>query len=132
MTKIVRIIARLNTGGPAIHTILLSGGLNRAGYEDILVSGHVSESEGDMSYLAGWNNVQVRFIPELGVEISFWNDVKSFYKLYNMIRTEKPDIVHTHTAKAGGAGQGSGSFGGNPDKGPYIPWPYIRRVLQSA
>lgn len=92
-------------GGPAIHTVLLSEALNKDGYKDILVCGRVSESEGDMAYFAKDKNVVPVVIPELGRDISLVNDIKAFYKLYKLIRAERPDIVHTHAAKAGTLGR---------------------------
>ena len=74
MATIVRIISRLNVGGPAIHTILLTDGLNRLGHRDILVAGRVSASEGDMRYLADEKGVRPVVIPELGREIDAKND----------------------------------------------------------
>ncbi|MCP4399100.1 MAG: hypothetical protein GY801_17590, partial [bacterium] len=50
--SLVRLIARLNVGGPAIHTILLTKLLNPERFHTTLVAGQVSPSEGDMSYLA--------------------------------------------------------------------------------
>ena len=104
-TKILRIIARLNIGGPAIHTILLTAGLDKTQFESILVTGVVSEGEGDMSYLASKYGVKPIVIPELGREIGWKNDLTALYKLFRLIRTEKPEIVHTHTAKAGTLGR---------------------------
>ena len=52
MAKVLRVITRLNIGGPAIHAILLSSGLNKDSFKDILICGKASESEGDMTYLA--------------------------------------------------------------------------------
>lgn len=112
--KIVRIITRLNIGGPAIHTILLSSALNAGGYEDVLVCGKTAGSEGDMLHLAKDNNVEPVLIPELGRDISFRNDVTSFLKLYSLIKKERPDIVHTHTAKAGTLGRLAAIFNGVP------------------
>ncbi|MBU1147597.1 MAG: glycosyltransferase family 4 protein [Candidatus Omnitrophica bacterium] len=110
--KIVRIIARLNIGGPARNAVLLAEGLS--GYphgnawETVLVCGEVSESEGDMMYLAGEKGIRPVIVPELGRELSFWDDWKAFWKIYGIIRREKPDIVHTHTAKAGALGRLAG------------------------
>ncbi|MBC8176596.1 MAG: glycosyltransferase family 1 protein, partial [Deltaproteobacteria bacterium] len=50
--KILRIITRLNIGGPSIHVSLLTKGLDPERFESILVSGNVSDLEGDMSYVA--------------------------------------------------------------------------------
>lgn len=114
--KIIRIIARLNVGGPAIHTILLSSALNANGYEDILICGQPSEFEGDMTHLAHGKNLKPYLIPELGREISLVKDIKAFFKLYSLMRREKPDIVHTHTAKAGALGRLAAILAGVPIK----------------
>lgn len=103
--KVVRVIARLNIGGPSIHAILLSHSLNKKGCEDILVCGKISESEGDMMYLAREQNVDPILIPELGRDIHLKNDLKSFFKLLKLMRKERPDIVHTHAAKGGALGR---------------------------
>ncbi len=113
---IVRIIARLNIGGPAIHTVLLSKELNNRGYRDVLVCGKVSQSEGDMIYFANENGVTPIVVPELGREISLVKDIKAFFSILKIIRHEKPDIVHTHTAKAGTLGRLAAIFAGVPVK----------------
>ncbi len=105
MKKVIRIISRLNIGGPAIHTVLLSDALNNDGYKDTLICGCVSDREGDMSYLTENKNINRIVIPELGREISFKNDIRAFLKLRSIIRRERPDIVHTHAAKAGALGR---------------------------
>jgi len=114
LKKTIRIIARLNIGGPAIHAILLNSGLNKDGYKDILISGSVSESEGDMLYLAREHGVEPVIISELEREISFWKDFKAFLKLFGIMRRERPDIVHTHTAKAGALGRLAAMMAGVP------------------
>ncbi|MEE9118860.1 MAG: hypothetical protein V3U02_09765, partial [Calditrichia bacterium] len=73
--KILRIIARLNVGGPAIHTILLSYELDKLGYQTILVKGSEGQSEGNMMDLAGAKGVKPIVIPELGREIGLKNDL---------------------------------------------------------
>lgn len=103
--KIVRVLTRLNIGGPAIHTILLSSELNKDGYKDILVCGRVSEHEGDMAYLAAAKGVAPLFIEELRREISPIRDARAFFRLYTLMKKERPAIVHTHTAKAGTLGR---------------------------
>jgi glycosyltransferase involved in cell wall biosynthesis len=106
--KVLRIIARLNIGGPAIHTILLTEGLNKDKFDSLLVSGIVGDGEEDMSYLAEEKGIKPIIIPELGRKISFKNDLIAFWKLYKLIRRESPDIIHTHTAKAGTLGRLAG------------------------
>ncbi|MFA5410281.1 MAG: glycosyltransferase [Candidatus Omnitrophota bacterium] len=103
--KVLRIIARLNIGGPAIHTILLTEGLDGRRFESLLVYGRLSQGEGDISYYAREKNIATHFVPELKRELNFFSDIIAFYKIYKIIITEQPDIVHTHTAKAGGVGR---------------------------
>ena len=112
--KILRIIARLNIGGPAIHVILLADELDRLGYETVLVKGSEGAAEGNMMDLAEAKGIKPVVIPELGREIGIKNDLKAFYKLYRLIRKEKPDIVHTHTAKAGTLGRIAARLAGVP------------------
>ncbi|MFQ6014045.1 MAG: glycosyltransferase [Anaerolineae bacterium] len=103
--KVVRVIARLNIGGPAIHTILLTAGLNRRRFESLLVSGIEAEHEGNMLTLAAAKGVQPLIITELGREIDLRRDAKVLVRLYHLFREEGAQIVHTHTAKAGFLGR---------------------------
>lgn len=103
--KIVRIIARMNIGGPAMHAVLLTEGLNGGTFSSILVTGTVSKNEGDMLYFARQRGVTPLIIPELGREISWRDDLTALWKLYRLLMRERPDIVHTHTAKAGTLGR---------------------------
>ncbi|HEY0077672.1 MAG TPA: glycosyltransferase [Pyrinomonadaceae bacterium] len=105
--RIVRIIARLNVGGPARHVAWLTAALARAGHESVLVSGTVAPGEDDMSYFAAALGVEPVVIPEMSREISP-KDVLTIWKLYRLLVRLKPDIVHTHTAKAGTAGRLAG------------------------
>ena len=106
-TKVIRIIARLNVGGPAKHVVWLTLGLFEAGYDSLLVAGKVPEGEEDMSYFAYELAVTPRYIPEMSREISL-NDAVTVMKLFRLFRRERPDIVHTHTAKAGTVGRLAG------------------------
>ncbi|MDD4939047.1 MAG: glycosyltransferase [Candidatus Omnitrophica bacterium] len=106
--KVLRIIARLNVGGPAIHTILLTEGLDKSRFQSLLICGSVGEGEGDMSDYAARKNVTPILIPELKRQLSLRDDLTAFFKLFNIIRRERPDIIHTHTAKAGALGRLAG------------------------
>lgn len=103
--KVLRIIARLNIGGPAIHVSLLTKGLNPERFTSLLAAGNLSPHEGDMSYLVDPEAMTLVPIPELQREISFSQDIQSLIKLFRLLIKEKPDIVHTHTAKAGTVGR---------------------------
>src|ERR1044071_9232794 len=105
--KVVRIIARLNVGGPAKHVVWLTSGLEEAGYRSLLVAGSVPEGEGDMGYFAEESGVTPLYIPEMSREISL-KDAVTTWKLFRLLLREKPDIVHTHTAKAGTVGRVAG------------------------
>ena len=108
--KVVRVIARLNIGGPAIHTILLTDGLNKDKFDSLLVCGTIAQDEGDMLYYARARNVVPYIIPELRRELNPLNDAIAFLKIYKLLRRENPDIIHTHTAKAGTLGRLAGIF----------------------
>jgi glycosyltransferase involved in cell wall biosynthesis len=103
--RILRIIARLNIGGPAIQAILLSGSAIEQRYRSMLVCGQISPGEGDMSYLAQENDVKPVIVPELSREIFPLNDFFCFIALRRIIRKCHPLIVHTHTSKAGTLGR---------------------------
>ena len=101
----MRIIARLNIGGPAIHVAVLTHGLDPAIFESTLISGTVSPFEGDMTYLVDSSDRKPIIISELQRELNFKKDLKSLFRLLKILGQEKPDIVHTHTAKAGAIGR---------------------------
>ena len=103
--KVARVIARLNVGGPAIHTILLTAGLDRTRFEPLLVTGVVGPHEGDMLNLAAEKGVSPVFLTELGREIHPWRDLVTFVRLFRLFRRQRPKVVHTHTAKAGMVGR---------------------------
>lgn len=110
--KVVRIIARLNIGGPAIHVILLSEGLKE--YETVLVKGMEADSEGDMMDLAHERGVKPVIVDRLGRDLNVVRDLSTLWHLYRLLRKERPDIVHTHTAKAGTLGRIAARLAGVP------------------
>lgn len=105
--KVVRIIARLNVGGPARHVAWLTAELPRAGYDSVLVAGVVPPGEDDMTYFARAQGVQPIIVAEMSREISL-KDAVTIWKLYRLFLRERPGIVHTHTAKAGTVGRIAG------------------------
>lgn len=112
--KVVRVIARLNIGGPAIHSIILTKMLDSDRFESFLVAGTPEKSEGDMTYLAKELGVRPEVINELGRSISWKDDLIAFVKLYRILRRIRPHIVHTHTAKAGTLGRLAAMLAGVP------------------
>ena len=67
--KILRIIARLNVGGPARHVVWLTEGLQDSEFQSTLIAGRVPDGEEDMSYLAEQNGVTPVFIDEMSREL---------------------------------------------------------------
>ena len=105
--KIVRIIARLNVGGPARHVVWLNEALQDEGFESVLLTGRVPEGEEDMAYFASELGVRPVFIEEMSRELST-NDLISLWKVYKHLVREMPNILHTHTAKADTVGRIAG------------------------
>ncbi len=102
--KILRIIARLNVGGPARHVVWLSGALNDGEYTTKLIAGTVPDGEEDMSYFAAEHGVEPTYLKEMSRELSV-KDAVSIWKLFREMCEFRPDVVHTHTAKAGTVGR---------------------------
>lgn len=99
--KILRIIARLNIGGPAIHVHLLTKCLDSKKFQSTLLTGKISPQEGDMGYLFDSQDEKPIIIPGLQREINPVMDLKVLFKIFKTLNEENPDIVHSHTAKAG-------------------------------
>ncbi len=103
--RVLRVIARLNVGGPALHVSYLARGLAGRGYETTLVAGDVGRGEESMAFVAEQAGVDVVRLPGLSRELSPIRDLVATVRLAGMIRRLRPDIVHTHTAKAGAVGR---------------------------
>ncbi len=101
----MRIIARLNIGGPAIHAVLLSSCLDRNRFETLLVTGEKEPREGDMSYLARRARIEAVVIPQMRRSLNPLLDLIAFFKICGLISRFRPQILHTHTAKAGTLGR---------------------------
>ena len=90
----------MNVGGPAIQVTGLIKGLSSTEYEQLLVTGYCEEDEAD--YLLE-NNIELSEvrIDGLGRSIQPWSDLSSLWKIRQLMKSFRPDVVHTHTAKAG-------------------------------
>src|SRR5215211_1109692 len=103
--RVLRVIARLNMGGPALHVAYLTHGLRERGYATTLVAGEVTRGEDSMEFVAGELGVEVQRLAELRRDISPLRDIRAMLNLARLIRRERPTILHTHTAKAGAVGR---------------------------
>jgi glycosyltransferase involved in cell wall biosynthesis len=95
--RILRLIARMNLGGPAHHVTVLSTRFDSRKCEALLVTGKVGRGEEEHTA----PGVQVRYLPSLGPDIRPREDLRSLLALIRLIRAFRPDIVETHTSKAG-------------------------------
>jgi len=102
--KVMQIIARMNVGGPAVIVAELMRGLDKSAFEQILVTGYCDENESDYLDTVATDIKAVR-IAGLGRSVSLIADLKAFFGLVSLIRKYKPDVIHTHTAKAGVLGR---------------------------
>jgi len=103
--RVLRVIARLNVGGPSLHVAYLSSELDKRGYETVLAAGRVGPGEGSMEYVARERGVEPVFISSLQREVEPLGDIESARHLLELIRRHRPHILHTHTAKAGAVGR---------------------------
>jgi glycosyltransferase involved in cell wall biosynthesis len=103
--RVLRVIARLNVGGPALHVSYLTEELDKIGYETLLVAGKVSANEGSMEYAARSRGIEPVYVPSLQREISPIVDAAAVAKVLGLIREFRPHVLHTHTAKAGAVGR---------------------------
>jgi glycosyltransferase involved in cell wall biosynthesis len=102
--RVMRIIARMNVGGPAVQVSGLMRGFNAVDFDHRLYTGHCAADEADYLETVA-TDVQVIRIDGFGRRVSFGGDIRAFISLVKEISTFKPHIIHTHTAKAGFLGR---------------------------
>jgi len=101
---VLRVIARLNVGGPARQAVSLTARLRDRGYATVLLHGDLSRGEGDMSHLAAAAGVRPVRVPGLRRELGA-HDVVALWEVARWMRRLRPRVLHTHTAKAGAIGR---------------------------
>ena len=102
--RVLRVIARMNVGGPAWQVSVLTRGLDTSRFEIRLIVGDVGGGEADFVELRDPDLPLVK-IPALGRNVRFGDDLRAFIAIRREIRLFRPDIIHTHTAKAGVLGR---------------------------
>lgn len=101
---VMQIIARMNVGGPAVIVADLMRGLDSSRFKQTLVTGYCDENEADYLDTVA-TDIQATRIAGLGRSISPLADARAFFALVAMIKRTNPDVIHTHTAKAGVLGR---------------------------
>lgn len=101
----MRVITRMNVGGPALHVAELTKGLDASRFESVLVTGVPGPEEGDMLELRPdlRNDLGDRLVvlAEMKRDPRPWDDARALLRLTRLIADYEPDIVDTHLAKAG-------------------------------
>jgi glycosyltransferase involved in cell wall biosynthesis len=104
MPKVLRIINRLNLGGPTYNAAYLTKHLSSK-YETMLLAGMKDDTEASSEFIVRDMGIEPQYIADMHRSINPMNDVKAFFEIIKIIRQFKPDIVHTHAAKSGALGR---------------------------
>jgi len=103
--RIVHVIARLNVGGAALHVLQLACEQQRRGHDVVVVAGTLAAGEESMAYVAADLGVNVHQLSALQRELSPRADLAVIRDLRGILRVNRPDVLHTHTSKAGATGR---------------------------
>jgi len=101
--RVLRVITRLNVGGPATHVTVADRGLGARGWDTLLVHGAVGSNEVEIDLDA--LDIPARRLPSLHRAIDPIADARSLASLIRIIRAYRPDVIHTHLSKAGLVGR---------------------------
>src|SRR5262245_2798906 len=100
--RVLHVITRLIVGGAQENTIASVLGLRqRPGMDVRLVSGHSPGTEGSLESVVAAHPNLLLILPELVRPVHPWKDLLALRKLTALFRAERPDVVHTHSGKAG-------------------------------
>ena len=102
--RVLRIIARMNVGGPAVQVSGLMRGFDQELFEHELLTGYCAADEADYLEKVATDVKAIR-IDGLGRSIKPRADLTALFAIVKEIRRFKPDVIHTHTAKAGVVGR---------------------------
>lgn len=112
--RVTQVITRLIVGGAQETAILCGALLDRARFHAEIVTGPETGSEGDLFAECAARGVPLRFEPSLVREIDPLRDPVSVVRLTALFRRTRPDIVHTHSSKAGIVGRAAARLAGVP------------------
>jgi len=111
--RILSVVTRFGAGGPPISVLQLARGMKKFGYQTVIAAGSCSAQDADMSYLLNEHD-KVEWVPSMSRNIAPGSDFIALLQLIRLVRKYKPDIIHTHTAKAGVLGRLAGWVTGTP------------------
>ena len=128
--RVLRIITRLNVGGPSTHVLIADRGLRDRGWETLLVHGALEPDEVQVS-LEGID-LPMSQLRTLVRPISPLNDARAAASLVRIIRAYRPHIIHTHLSKAGLLGRSAAIFSSRAGPHPHLPRNCLQRLLRRA
>ena len=102
--KVLHIITRMNTGGPAVFLDHLTNAISKLGCESVIAYGYCESNEAD--YTDNHKlNAQLLKIKSLHRSLNPVDDIRTFFQIRKVIKQVKPDLVNTHTSKGGVLGR---------------------------
>ena len=102
--KVLHIITRMNTGGPAVFLDHLTNAIYKLGCESVIAYGFCESNEADYTDNHKLNAKLVK-IKSLHRSLNPLDDIRTFFQIRKVIRQVKPDLVNTHTSKGGVLGR---------------------------
>jgi len=127
--RVLRVVGRLNVGGPALHVSYLTAGLGNRGYRTTLVAGDLARGEASMAFVARDLGVSTVAVTAIRREPSPLRDALATVRLARLLRRERPQVVHTHTAKAGALGRVATALARLPER-PVVVHTFHGHVLR--
>jgi len=97
--KVLRVIARMNVGGPAFLIKELMVGIDESLIDQVLVYGVCEGKETEITGVSALGKTHQ--LPTLRRSVNLLADLRSLNALRKLIKIEKPDLIDTHTFKAG-------------------------------
>jgi glycosyltransferase involved in cell wall biosynthesis len=126
--RVMRVITRMNIGGPAYHVSILGSRLDPERFDTLLVHGSEGPGEASFADLARREGCRVQVVEHLQPKVRPLSDLRALRELTRVVRRFRPHVVHTHTAKAGMVGRLAAVLAGRPR--PVLVHTYHGHVLE--
>jgi glycosyltransferase involved in cell wall biosynthesis len=110
--KVVHVITKLDVGGAQETALNILTGLDRETFAPCLVCGLETGSTGSLHHEARRRGVEVHVVPSLVRRLSPLRDLAAGYQLWRFMKRVGPDVVHTHSSKAGVLGRAAAHLAG--------------------